>query len=117
MKHGHFRHQHYEEIETCMIGLSPVSKSSIMQYITAYIIGIPLLCRNGFPEVVRILDQVVGNLGALAPGEEVDVNNVTLRLALDITGLVGFAKDFGTTRSFSDSGTDELFFILQSSAA
>jgi hypothetical protein len=66
--------------------------------------------------VVKILDQIVANILALPPEEELDVNNVTLRLALDITGLVGFAKDFGTTRSFSDAGTDELFYILQSSA-
>lgn len=67
--------------------------------------------------MVKILDQIVANIMALPPGEEVDVNNVTLRLALDITGMVGFAKDFGTTRSFSDAGTDELFYILQSSAS
>lgn len=35
---------------------------------------------------------------------------------MTLAGLVGFAKDYGTTRSFKDTGTDELFFILQSSA-
>ncbi|BDA50154.1 Cytochrome P450 3A13 [Coccomyxa sp. Obi] len=70
--------------------------------------------KNGFPDVVKILDQIVDNMLKLAPGEELDINNVTLRFAMDVTGLVGFAKDYGTTRSFSDTGTDELFYILQS---
>ena len=50
---------------------------------------------------------------AMPPGAEVDMNNVTLRISLDVTGLVGFAKDFETCASFSDSGTDELFTIIQ----
>ena len=69
--------------------------------------------RNGFSDVLRILDQVISNLRQLAPHDDVDINNVTLRYALDVTGLVGFAKDFGTARSFSDAGTDELFTIIQ----
>lgn len=40
----------------------------------------------------------------------------TLIDVMTLAGLVGFAKDYGTTRSFKDTGTDELFFILQSSA-
>ena len=28
-------------------------------------------------------------------------------------GVVGFGTDFGTTASFSDAGTDELFSIIQ----
>ncbi len=52
---------------------------------------------------------------AMPPGAEVDMNNVTLRISLDVTGLVGFAKDFETCASFSDSGTDELFTIIQKS--
>ena len=40
----------------------------------------------------------------------------TLIDLMTMAGLVGFAKDYGTTRSFKDTGTDELFFILQSSA-
>jgi hypothetical protein len=73
------------------------------------------VCRNGFPNVVQILDQIVGNLQRVGSQEDVDVNNVTLRLAMDVTGLVGFAKDFGTTRTFSDTGTDELFTLIQRS--
>ena len=54
-------------------------------------------------------------MAAMPPGAEVDMNNVTLRISLDVTGLVGFAKDFQTCASFSDSGTDELFTIIQKS--
>jgi hypothetical protein len=129
--------------------------------------------------VVKILDQVIANMAAMPAGSEVDVNNVTLRLSLDITGgallasyllppilqelyglnlppvlgqgamatwlkrlhradgfkpcacgscltlagcaaktgIVGFAKDFGTTMSFSDSNTDEIFILVQNGAA
>jgi hypothetical protein len=52
---------------------------------------------------------------AMPPGAEVDMNNVTLRISLDVTGLVGFGKDFKTCASFSDSGTDQLFTIIQKS--
>ena len=44
------------------------------------------LIRRCFPAVVRVLDQIVANLAAMPAGSELDVNNVTLRLALDITG-------------------------------
>ena len=43
------------------------------------------------------------------------MNNVTLRISLDVTGIVGFAKDFKTCSSFKDAGTDELFTIIQKS--
>lgn len=45
-------------------------------------------CRNGFPDVVKILDQIVANMLKLAPGEELDINNVTLRFAMDVTGEI-----------------------------
>ena len=35
---------------------------------------------------MKILDQIVDNMLKLAPGEELDVNNVTLRFAMDVTG-------------------------------
>ncbi len=54
-------------------------------------------------------------MAALPSGTELDMNNVTLRIALDVTGMVGFAKDFRTCASFKDSGTDELFTIIQKS--
>lgn len=74
-----------------------------------------ICCRRGFPDVIRILDRVVANMAGVPPGTELDMNNVTLRISLDVTGMVGFAKDFHTCSSFKDAGTDELFAIIQKS--
>ena len=52
-------------------------------------------------------------MSKLQPGTELDMNNVTLRISLDVTGLVGFAKDFQTCDTFMDAGTDELFEIIK----
>ena len=46
------------------------------------------LFRKGFPAVVEILDHIVANMAAMPLGSELDINNITLRLALDITGEV-----------------------------
>ena len=62
-----------------------------------------------------MLDRALGNMAGMAPGAELDMNNVTLRISLDVTGIVGFAKDFRTCASFKDAGTDELFTIIQKS--
>ena len=45
-----------------------------------------LLCRKGFPAVLHILDRVIANMASMPPGSELDINNITLRLALDMTG-------------------------------
>ena len=58
---------------------------------------------------------MIGNMAGMPPGAELDMNNVTLRISLDVTGIVGFAKDFQTCRSFKDASTDELFTIIQKS--
>ena len=34
-----------------------------------------------------------------------------------MTGIVGFAKDYGTTASFSDSSTDEILTLIQNGTA
>ena len=52
-------------------------------------------------------------MNKLPSGTELDMNNVTLRISLDVTGLVGFAKDFQTCDTFMDAGTDELFEIIK----
>ena len=36
--------------------------------------------------MVSIINQVIGNMSSMPPGSELDINNVTLRLALDING-------------------------------
>ena len=62
-----------------------------------------------------MLDKAIGNMAGMPSGAELDMNNVTLRISLDVTGIVGFAKDFRTCASFKDAGTDELFTIIQKS--
>lgn len=52
-------------------------------------------------------------MSELPAGTQLDMNNITLRIALDITGLVGFAKDFETCNTFKDADTDELFNIIK----
>ena len=63
--------------------------------------------------MIKILTKVIGNMNKLPSGTELDMNNVTLRISLDVTGLVGFAKDFQTCDTFMDAGTDELFEIIK----
>ena len=47
------------------------------------------------------------------PKADVDLNNVTMRMAMDVTGIVGFAKDFKTTEALDDPATDETFETLK----
>lgn len=56
----------------------------------------------------------MNNLAKLGPDTDMDMNNLTMRYTMDITGLVGFSKDFATCHSFDDAQTDELFDILRS---
>lgn len=49
----------------------------------------------------------------LGPEADIDINNVTMRFAMDVTGLVGFGKDYKTCRTFNDADTDDLFDILR----
>lgn len=63
--------------------------------------------------ISRVLDQITDNLGKLPSGVEADLNNLMLRFAMDITGVFVFGKDFGTTRTFDDGETDELFTIVK----
>lgn len=71
------------------------------------------MCRDAFPAILKVLEQVISNVTAAGPGCEVDVNNLAMRFAMDVTGIFIFAKDFGTARSFNDSNTDELFVIMK----
>ena len=38
--------------------------------------------------MVKLLDHIMGNLAALEAGADVDINNVAMRLALDLTGAL-----------------------------
>ena len=37
--------------------------------------------------MVKLLDHIMGNLALLPASAEVDINNVAMRLALDMTGV------------------------------
>lgn len=69
--------------------------------------------KAGFPGIVALADRVAACLAAAGPDADVDVNNMYMRFAMDITGVVGFAKDFGVTASLADSDTDSLFDVLR----
>ena len=43
--------------------------------------------RSGFPSILSKVLEVVGNLERLGPTADVDVNNITMRFAMDITGM------------------------------
>jgi fatty acid synthase len=69
--------------------------------------------KAGFPGIVSIADRLAASLTAAGPCTDVDVNNMFMRYAMDITGVVGFAKDFGTTGALVDAETDSLFDTLR----
>lgn len=59
------------------------------------------------------IHEVMDKLHELGPKTDIDINNITMRFAMDVTGLVGFGKDYKTCWSFDDAGTDKLFDILR----
>jgi fatty acid synthase len=73
--------------------------------------------RGGFPGVVALADRVGRGLAANGAEAPMDVNNVFMRYAMDITGVVGFGKDFGATAALAaaaaDPATDSLFECLR----
>jgi hypothetical protein len=76
-----------------------------------------VLRRNGFPDIMAISQRMADCLMAAGPRADVDMNNIFMRYAMDVTGLVGFAKDFKVTGSMDDHKTDELFEVLRTGAA
>ena len=67
------------------------------------------------PSIHAILDTVVEGL-ARNGDADVDVNNVALRYAMDVTGMVCFGAAFGTAAAFNDSHTNDLFAVLRGGA-
>ena len=70
-------------------------------------------CRNAYPGVLQKVNEVTANFQALGPAADIDINNVAMRFALDVTGLVGFGKDYQTCKNFGDAATDDLFDVLR----
>ena len=67
------------------------------------------------PSIHATLDTVLEGL-ARTDGADVDINNVALRYAMDVTGMVCFGAAFGTAATFDDSHTNDLFAVLRGGA-
>ena len=50
-------------------------------------IGVCTHGRKSFPGILSIVDQVIHTMARMPQGSELDINNITLRLALDINGV------------------------------
>ena len=95
---------HVRSLHGCHEGMWPLPKGghgAIRRYQSA-----ELMRRHGMGDVVKIMDRVCEQLSLLGGEEALDVNNVTLRISMDVTGIVGFNKDFKTTEDFHDIKTD-----------
>jgi hypothetical protein len=68
--------------------------------------------RRCFPAVVKLLDHIMGNLAALPAGADVDVNNVAMRLALDMTGARTSCLQIAQP-AYYGGGLDELSAALR----
>jgi hypothetical protein len=66
---------------------------------------------------MAISQRIADCLMAVGPRADVDMNNIFMRYAMDVTGLVGFGKDFRVTGSVDDHKTDELFEVLRTGAS
>jgi hypothetical protein len=71
------------------------------------------LCRNGFPGILKKSMQVAESFKRLGPEADIDINNVMMRFTMDVTGLVGFAKDYQTCVNIYDAKTDDFFEVLR----
>lgn len=59
------------------------------------------------------MSEIMEGFQKIGPAAAIDINNVTMRFAMDVTGLVGFGKDYKTCSTFDDAHTDGLFDILR----
>lgn len=78
-------------------------------------ISVMLLCRKGFGHVLQVNQQLISILEAKA-GAEVDLDNATLRVTLDVIGRVGFGKDFGATRDLNSGKANLAFDMMEAGA-
>ena len=62
--------------------------------------------RHGMGDVVKIMDRVCDQMASNGEEKPLDLNNVTLRISMDVTGIVGFNKDFHTTTNLHDAETE-----------
>lgn len=57
-----------------------------------------LLCRKGFPHVLRAAQEVCQVLSSLPEGQPADLDELLQRESLDVIGTVGFQKHFGAVQ-------------------
>jgi len=70
------------------------------------------LCRKGFGHVLQVNQQLISILDDKA-GAEIDLDNATLRVTLDVIGRVGFGKDFGATRDLNSGKANLAFDMME----
>ena len=71
-----------------------------------------LTCRKGFGHVVQVNNQLISILED-SSSAEINLDNATLRVTLDVIGRVGFGKDFGATRDLSSGKANLAFDMME----
>ena len=69
-------------------------------------------CRKGFGHVVQVNHQLISILED-SNTAEINLDNATLRVTLDVIGRVGFGKDFGATRDLCSSKANLAFDMME----
>ncbi|CAK0783590.1 hypothetical protein CVIRNUC_006789 [Coccomyxa viridis] len=68
--------------------------------------------RKGFGHVVQVNHQLISILDD-SSSAEINLDNATLRVTLDVIGRVGFGKDFGATRDLSSGKANLAFDMME----
>ena len=71
-----------------------------------------VIYRKGFGHVVQVNHQLISILDD-SSSAEINLNNATLRVTLDVIGRVGFGKDFGATRDLSSGKANLAFDMME----
>jgi hypothetical protein len=53
-------------------------------------------CRHGFGYVVEVAERLVRTLKQCGPEDAINIDEAVKRQTMDVIGLVGFGKDFGS---------------------
>ena len=88
---------------TCLGGLIP-------RTLQHHVHGV--ICRKGFGHVVQVNHQLISILDG-SSSVEINLDNATLRVTLDVIGRVGFGKDFGATRDLSSGKANLAFDMME----
>ncbi len=62
--------------------------------------------------MLQVNQQLISILEDSA-GAEIDLDNATLRVTLDVIGRVGFGKDFGATRDLNSGKANLAFDMME----